>query len=295
MSLAALDWAFRLPLKGPRKAVLLALANHADEQGRCYPGLDRLALYAGVDQRSARRALRELETVGAIATEQSKGRHHSSYALDLSFTAPMAPPQAGPAAQQARPNGHDTRTESPGSNPPNPDRESVFTLANPVTESGLTRSESPGSRLANSGQPGQRVRSTRTESPPNLHRTVRKKEERPSVAPPRAPTRPRERTALPEGWQPNAAGERYAAERGVPLDQVAAFANHHTAVGSRMADWNAAWRTWVDRAPQFARNRGERRNGWAQLIEEEGMDCLRDRDDGSETDEAFMLRIVGHA
>jgi hypothetical protein len=109
-----------------------------------------------------------------------------------------------------------------------------------------------------------------------------------------ARTRVRERTRLPVDWQPDGKGERYAAERGVPLEPtLAAFSNHHAAKGSLMADWQAAWRTWVDRVPQFGRRAEARRNGWAELIEIEGMDCLRDA--GDETGEALMLRIVGHA
>lgn len=103
------------------------------------------------------------------------------------------------------------------------------------------------------------------------------------------------RTTVPPDFCPDAKGEQYAVDHGVPLTQVAAFINHHTAEANLKANWQAAWRTWVDRYPQFAR-RDSRRNGWAELIEIEGMDCLQDRrgQDG-ESDEAFMERIVGHA
>ena len=35
--------------------------------------------------------------------------------------------------------------------------------------------------------------------------------------------------------------------------EIAKFRDHHAAKGSLMADWDAAWRTWVGNAVQFGR------------------------------------------
>src|SRR4029077_6240481 len=81
MSNAALSWAFPIAITGPKKAVLVALAEHADDHGICWPSLSRLALYSGVCDRAVRNAIRELEVSGLIRTQRSLGRTASRYQL----------------------------------------------------------------------------------------------------------------------------------------------------------------------------------------------------------------------
>ena len=81
-------------------------------------------------------------------------------------------------------------------------------------------------------------------------------------------TTPKERTKrtkLPEGWglEPDLrawtvdtlaathATDRLSIER--ELEQ---FTNHHTAKGNTMADWRAAWRTWIWNAIKWSKNNG---------------------------------------
>lgn len=71
----------------------------------------------------------------------------------------------------------------------------------------------------------------------------------------RKPTSP-----LPDNWQPNDFGADTDCQRIVAAwpayerqRQLEKFAAHHTAKGSRMADWQAAWKTWVLNSTQFAR------------------------------------------
>jgi len=78
MSNAALNWAFALPITGPRKAVLLVLANHADEHGDCFPSQERIATHAGVTDRCVRTAMAELQKLGLVdvtATGRSRNYH----------------------------------------------------------------------------------------------------------------------------------------------------------------------------------------------------------------------------
>ena len=70
MSAGALRWAFALPIRGAPKAVLLALADHADKEGLCWPSISRIATWAGVCDRSARMTLRTLEARGLIAADE---------------------------------------------------------------------------------------------------------------------------------------------------------------------------------------------------------------------------------
>ena len=81
---------------------------------------------------------------------------------------------------------------------------------------------------------------------------VKKKEKRER---PRA----KARTPLPEDWTLSDKGRAYARQRGFDLPKieamVEAFRNHHVSRGSLMADWEAAWRTWVENEIKFTANR----------------------------------------
>lgn len=100
MSVSALNWSFNVPLRGlALKGVLNALADHADPQGRCWPSIERLARYAGCDAKTARKALRDLETLGALKRQTRPGR---SDLFDLQFTwQPEAARDAGPLPELA--------------------------------------------------------------------------------------------------------------------------------------------------------------------------------------------------
>lgn len=75
MSVRALTWSFTLPLQDmAAKAILHALADHADEEWKCWPSLERLALFAGCSESTARRALHRVEMLGIVARESRPGR-----------------------------------------------------------------------------------------------------------------------------------------------------------------------------------------------------------------------------
>ena len=82
---------------------------------------------------------------------------------------------------------------------------------------------------------------------------------------PKAQTPRKVSTAIPDGISLDAAMERYAAERGfAPVESrrmFEKFCNHHRAKGSRMADWPAAWRTWVGNQLDFQQRSPMRRTG----------------------------------
>ena len=75
MSLAARDWAWSCRgLTLALRCILLALAEHADEQGRCWPSLRRLAALTEADRRTVTRGLAELEARGLLARERRPGK-----------------------------------------------------------------------------------------------------------------------------------------------------------------------------------------------------------------------------
>lgn len=51
-------------MKAPEKPLLLAIANYADEQGYCYPGIDTLAFDTGYSEPTVKRARKRLEDEG---------------------------------------------------------------------------------------------------------------------------------------------------------------------------------------------------------------------------------------
>jgi uncharacterized protein YdaU (DUF1376 family) len=67
------------------------------------------------------------------------------------------------------------------------------------------------------------------------------------------------RSRLPDGWKLPRDWGVWAVEKGLSdpaiRHEAEAFANYHRAKGSLMADWQAAWRTWVNNQIKFAAER----------------------------------------
>lgn len=84
---------------------------------------------------------------------------------------------------------------------------------------------------------------------------------------------PSRKTRLSNDWKPGAAEIAYAVEHGFSPSQVpqigVRFIDHHVGKGTTMADWLAAWRTWVRNEISFGRIKPEapkpaapRADGW---------------------------------
>lgn len=76
-----------------------------------------------------------------------------------------------------------------------------------------------------------------------------------TLVPPAPKAEKGRRCRLPSDFILTDALRDYAASKGMPRNVVDRefdrFRNHHTAHGSVMASWPAAWRTWVGNFPQF--------------------------------------------
>lgn len=81
MSYQAERWAWGLPVPPTSKLVLLALASHADEEGRCWPSVSRLASMTGLSERAVTKSLAALEHTGLFTRERGNGRNPSRYRL----------------------------------------------------------------------------------------------------------------------------------------------------------------------------------------------------------------------
>lgn len=66
MSLKALEWAWQQQLPPLRKLVLLALADHADDTGVCFPGINHLSEKVGRTARTVRREIAALREHGLL-------------------------------------------------------------------------------------------------------------------------------------------------------------------------------------------------------------------------------------
>ena len=71
---------------------------------------------------------------------------------------------------------------------------------------------------------------------------------------PTKPARAKRRSALPAAWEPTPAHAAKASELRIPIDpQAEKFRAHALATGRLMADWNAAFTTWLLKAADWAR------------------------------------------
>lgn len=119
MSIRAIDWAFRLDVRGASKAVLIVLANFADEEAACFPSQARVARMAGLSERTVRSALEALIERGLVSRQAryggAMGRKTDRYVLSLEVTASGDLP-ADPAA------GNSHRRQTMSDLPANPAR-----------------------------------------------------------------------------------------------------------------------------------------------------------------------------
>jgi len=84
MSLAAITWAFKQDLAPTKKMVLIALADHCDDDGKCWPGLKLVAKKANVTKRTLQRVMVELENDGILRVEERR-RENNSQQSNLYF------------------------------------------------------------------------------------------------------------------------------------------------------------------------------------------------------------------
>lgn len=67
MSIDALNWAWKQECSSESaKLVLMALADHADAEGECWPAMKRIAVMAGISARQVSSHITSLETAGLL-------------------------------------------------------------------------------------------------------------------------------------------------------------------------------------------------------------------------------------
>jgi DNA-binding transcriptional MocR family regulator len=93
-------------VKGPAKAVLVALADRSNEKGECFPSIATISKDCGFSKTAVKAALRTLKNAGYITSSPRKDPAGDStsnlYRLRLGGRAGDAPRRAGDAPQVGR-------------------------------------------------------------------------------------------------------------------------------------------------------------------------------------------------
>jgi hypothetical protein len=99
------------------RLVLLSLADHADDEGHCYPSIARLCRRTGMKERGVQNVIRRLEEKGCLTIAPNKGKRGTN--LYTVTPAPDAPPHSmHPAPDAPHPRTRCTPTPAPGAPEP---------------------------------------------------------------------------------------------------------------------------------------------------------------------------------
>ena len=110
MSVHAMAWAFDQPCPPISRLVLLVLADHADETGRCYPSLTRIITRTGLSRDALCRAIADLTASGLIDRKRGHAEDRTSTVYTLHCTGKQYGSRTSPGAVLVR----ETDRSSPG-------------------------------------------------------------------------------------------------------------------------------------------------------------------------------------
>jgi uncharacterized phage protein (TIGR02220 family) len=66
MSVSTMAWAWKQKCTPTEKLILLALADHANDDGRCWPGMERVAQKTGFTRRAVVKSVKSLQAKGIL-------------------------------------------------------------------------------------------------------------------------------------------------------------------------------------------------------------------------------------
>ena len=96
MSIRMMAAAWSIPLSPGHKLILLALADHADDDGFCWPGLKGVATKAGLSERTVRAATHDLERLGMLTVQEQHRPDGTQTANLYRLTLQSLPPTLQP-------------------------------------------------------------------------------------------------------------------------------------------------------------------------------------------------------
>lgn len=210
-----------------RKLVLIKLADNANDKGECWPSYQHIADQCECSKSAVRNHIDALEDMGLIKRENrvgvnnGKGNTSNVYYLNLDVT-PMPPKSTGVCHEIAPP------MPSDGTPPMPPDGTRTSHSFEPVTE--------PDSLSAR----GQFIS---------------------EAAKRRIGISPNGEIPFPPAFKPLADHIAIASEKGINIEtELLNFRDYHQARGTKLIDWNSAFRVWLRNArvnPLSGRQRSE--------------------------------------
>lgn len=210
-----------------RKLVLIKLADNANDKGECWPSYQHIADQCECSKSAVRNHIDALEDMGLLKRENrvgvnnGKGNTSNVYYLNLDVT-PMPPKSTGVCHEIAPP------MPSDGTPPMPPDGTRTSHSFEPVTE--------PDSLSAR----GQFIS---------------------EAAKRRIGISPNGEIPFPPAFKPSADHIAIASEKGINIEtELLNFRDYHQARGTKLIDWNSAFRVWLRNArvnPLSGRQRSE--------------------------------------
>lgn len=76
MSVKMMTAVWELQLRAPQQQLLLAMADHADDDGVCWPSAERLGWKTGMSRSTVFRQLQKLKTEGLLEVVKEGSRHN---------------------------------------------------------------------------------------------------------------------------------------------------------------------------------------------------------------------------
>lgn len=219
MSVKIMAAIFESETLGPtERLIMLALADHADDTGRCYPSIVRLAQRTGLSERAVRTNIRTLELSGYITVHIGAGPGGKNVYFVRANPAPPAPGTSCPPAPPA-----------PGTSCPTAPT-ALGTSCPPAYDDHLTRQEIPVTPAAGAPEPPRT-----TIEPPPPHAVAPEAVDAKDLIGRIADAVGLVRTSLPRAWASERAYGLVAGwiARGLSPDQIVAKALQSREVHNR--------------------------------------------------------------
>lgn len=225
MSRAATDWAWGLEIKASQKLLMLSLADRADELHCCYPSIQRLVKDTGMDRKTIGKWINQMIEDGFISdTGERKGKTKQVRVLRLNIEVKEAQKRNSTKFGNNTKNGHETSPILDNKRSQNWDAESVIepNIEPTLSARGQFISEAAKRRIWIS---------------------------------------PNGEIPFPPAFKPSADHIAIASEKGINIEtELLNFRDYHQARGTKLIDWNSAFRVWLRNArvnPLSGRQRSE--------------------------------------
>lgn len=114
MSIKVMAAVWESDLPATDRLVLLSLADHADDEGQCYPSVRRVCERTGLSERAVQNAFKRLSDAGYLDIEQNAGKRGTNLFVVRATPARNAPPhEMHPAPDAPHPRTKCTPTPAP--------------------------------------------------------------------------------------------------------------------------------------------------------------------------------------